>query len=247
MKDSPRGSEESHSQEDPLELAARYLRQRKQMGEEELYLSPGLFDSIEKSPAEKAKLLMELYEATKDCDRCGLCEKKTNYVFGTGSASSLVMFIGEAPGREEDLQGEPFVGRAGQLLNKILTAIGLKREEVYIGNILKCRPPENRDPLPGEIEACLPHLYQQIDVIKPKIIVALGRIAAQTLLKTNLPMSKLRGRFHDFKGYPFLVTYHTAALLRNPEYKKPTWEDMKILRRYYDKITGEKFKFYDEE
>jgi DNA polymerase len=239
--------EDSLRKEDPLELAARYLRQRRELGEEELYLSPGLFDSIEKSPREKAELLKELYEATKDCDRCGLCGKKTNYVFGTGSASSLVMFIGEAPGREEDLQGEPFVGRAGQLLNKILTAIGLKREEVYIGNILKCRPPENRDPLPGEIEACLPHLYQQIDIIKPKIIVALGRIAAQTLLKTNLPMSKLRGRFHDFKGYPFLVTYHTAALLRNPEYKKPTWEDMKILRRYYDKITGEKFKFYDEE
>lgn len=217
------------------------------MGEKELYLSPGLFDTIEKSPQEKAQLLQEMYESTKDCTKCPLYQGRTNYVFGTGSPSSLIVFIGEAPGREEDLQGEPFVGRAGQLLNRILAAIGLKREEVYICNILKSRPPENRDPLPEEIEACLPYLYQQIDIIKPRIIVALGRVAAQTLLKTNLAMGKLRGRFHDFNGYPFLVAYHPAALLRNPQFKKPAWEDMKMLRRYYDKITGQNFKFYDEE
>ncbi|MFH0930604.1 MAG: uracil-DNA glycosylase, partial [Candidatus Zixiibacteriota bacterium] len=149
-----------------------------------------------------------------------------------------IMFVGEAPGRDEDLQGEPFVGRAGQLLNKILAAIKFKREEVYIANILKCRPPENRDPLPDEIEKCEPYLIEQIKLIQPKLICALGRISAQALLKTNQPLNRLRGEFHDYQGIKFLVTYHPAALLRYPQFKKDTWEDVQFLRSEYDKMKG---------
>jgi DNA polymerase len=146
------------------------------------------------------------------------------------------MFIGEAPGRDEDLQGEPFVGRAGKLLDKILAAIGFKREEVYIANILKCRPPNNRDPQPDEMKTCMPHLLEQIYLIKPKVICALGRISAQALLETSTPLGKLRGKWHDFNGTPFLVTYHPAALLRFPGYKKDCWEDVILLRSKYDEL-----------
>ena len=157
-----------------------------------------------------------------------------NLVFGEGDENSEVMFIGEAPGADEDAKGEPFVGRAGQLLNKIIEAVGMKREEVYICNILKCRPPNNRDPLPEEMETCTPYLQKQIDLVKPKFIICLGRISAQWLLKTNGSLTSLRGKAHDFRGAKLNVTYHPAALLRNPNWKRPAWDDMKMFKAMYD-------------
>ncbi|HTY38076.1 MAG TPA: uracil-DNA glycosylase [Bacteroidota bacterium] len=168
------------------------------------------------------------------CMKCPLGQTRTNFVFGVGNPHADVMFIGEAPGADEDVQGEPFVGKAGQLLNKILAAVALTREEVYICNILKCRPPNNRDPLPSEMETCTPYLQKQIDLIKPKFIICLGRISAQWLLQTNASLTSLRGRTHDYSGAKLIVTYHPAALLRNPNWKRPAWEDMKMFRQLYD-------------
>ncbi len=221
-------------------LTKKYLKQQIDLGLEEIQLSPDLkFEFSSKVSSRNS--LEEFYREIKDCEKCLLHKSRTNFVFGTGNSRAEVMFVGEAPGRDEDLQGEPFVGRAGQLLNKILAAINFKREEVYIGNILKCRPPENRDPLPDEIEQCEPYLIQQIKLIQPKLICALGRISAQALLKTRQPLNRLRGRFHDYQGIKLLVTYHPAALLRYPQFKKDTWEDMKLLRSEYDKMkTGSK-------
>jgi len=175
----------------------------------------------------------------QDCRKCPLGKTRTKFVFGVGHPHAEIMFIGEAPGRDEDLQGEPFVGRAGQLLDKILAAIKFSRKDVYIANILKCRPPENRDPLPEEAELCLPYLLQQIKMIQPAFICCLGRIAAQFLLDTKTPLGKLRGKFMDYYGMKLLVTYHPAALLRFPSYKVNTWEDMKMLRREYDRMKGQ--------
>ncbi len=164
--------------------------------------------------------------------------ENTNLVFGTGNPNADVMFIGEAPGSEEDKQGEPFVGRAGQLLNKILAAIDFQRDDVYIANILKHRPPNNRDPLPDERQRSLPYLYRQIDLIQPRWIVCLGRVSVQTLLDTTRPMKELRGKFHPFRnGIELMVTYHPAALLKNPAWKRDTWEDVKMLRERYDEMT----------
>lgn len=185
-----------------------------------------------------------------DCKRCKLCKQRTNIVFGVGNPNAELMFIGEGPGADEDAQGEPFVGRAGQLLNKIIIAMGLKRSDVYIGNILKCRPPNNRNPEPDEMEACMPFILKQIAAIKPKVIVCLGAIAAKALLKTEAPISKIRGKLLDWPSETtsetgFLITtsekdeiikdiqplkvvptYHPAFLLRNPNMKRPVWEDM---------------------
>ena len=147
-----------------------------------------------------------------------------------------MLFIGEAPGADEDAQGRPFVGAAGQLFTRILKAIDFSRDEVYIANILKCRPPNNRDPKPDEIAACEPILREQIRLIQPILICALGRIAAQALLQTTMSLGRLRGRFHDYHGIKLMVTYHPSALLRNPAYKRPTWEDVQLLRREYDKM-----------
>jgi uracil-DNA glycosylase family 4 len=176
------------------------------------------------------------YKAICTCQLCPLGQTRNKFVYGVGDPNADLIFIGEAPGRDEDLQGEPFVGRAGQLFDRILAAIDLKREQVYIANILKCRPPNNRDPQPEEMNKCLPHLEEQIRLIKPKLICALGRIAAHQLLQTNTPMGKLRGLWHDYEGIPLLVTYHPAALLRNPAYKKETWEDMQTLKARYDEL-----------
>ena len=169
-----------------------------------------------------------------ECTKCRLGATRTKFVFGVGNPNADVMVIGEAPGADEDKQGEPFVGRAGQLLNKILEAINFKREEVYIANILKCRPPENRRPHPDEVEQCEPYLWKQIELIRPKFILALGLTAAQTLLKTTESLTQLRASVHDYHGVPLYVTYHPAALLRNPEWKRPTWEDVQKLRKAYD-------------
>jgi DNA polymerase len=171
-----------------------------------------------------------------NCTKCSLGQTRTNFVYGVGNPDAKIMFIGEAPGRDEDLQGEPFVGRAGKLLDKILAAMNLTRNDVYIGNILKCRPPENRDPQPEEMKACMPYLKEQIHLIRPQFICALGRIAAHGLLETTTPLGKLRGKWHRFEGIPMIVTYHPAALLRFPQYKRPTWEDMQMLMAEYERL-----------
>lgn len=173
-----------------------------------------------------------------DCQKCALGATRTKFVFGTGDPRADVMFVGEGPGADEDAQGEPFVGRAGQLLNKIIAAVGMKREQVYICNIVKCRPPGNRAPQPEEEEQCTPYLMKQIELVKPKFIICLGRTAAQWLLRTGDGLGALRGRIHDFRGTKLIVTYHPAALLRNPEWKKPTWEDMKMFMDAYEASRG---------
>jgi uracil-DNA glycosylase len=167
-----------------------------------------------------------------DCTRCKLHTLgRTQVVFGVGNPAADLMFVGEAPGRDEDQQGFPFVGRAGQLLTKIIEAIALKREDVYIANVIKCRPPENRNPEPDEVETCEPFLFRQIDVIKPKVIVALGKFGAQTLLRTLDPISRLRGRVFEYRGAKLIPTFHPAYLLRNPSSKREVWEDMKLVRK----------------
>ena len=166
-----------------------------------------------------------------DCTRCKLHTLgRRQIVFGVGNPNADLMFVGEAPGADEDQQGIPFVGRAGQLLTKIIEAIGLKRDDVYIANVIKCRPPQNRNPEPDEVETCEPFLFQQIDVIKPKVIVALGKFGAQTLLRTLDPISRLRGRVYDFRAAKLIPTFHPAYLLRNPASKREVWEDMKLVR-----------------
>ncbi len=182
--------------------------------------------------------LEQHYEKVRECMACPLGGTRIKFVYGVGNPEADLMFIGEAPGADEDRMGEPFVGRAGQLLDKILAAIDLSRKEVYIANILKCRPPGNRDPQPAEMEQCFPMLQQQVAIIKPKLICALGRIAAQALLKTTTPLGKLRNRWHQYEGVPMLVTYHPAALLRFQSYKRDTWEDMQRLRARYDELTA---------
>jgi len=193
-------------------------------------------DSIEVSEAVIAQqdTYENLYNAVNGCTRCSLHAQRNKFVFGDGDPNADIMFIGEAPGADEDKQGLPFVGRAGKLLTKMIEAIKLTREEVYIGNILKCRPPLNRDPQSQEIELCEPILIRQIEIIKPQIICALGRIAGQTLLRTKSSLGGLRGKIHDYHGVKLIVTYHPAALLRNPNWKAPAWEDLKFLRREYD-------------
>ncbi len=191
----------------------------------------------ELSKSEKTEKLKELEEEVKQCTKCGLCKGRTNVVFGTGDADADLMFVGEAPGYYEDVQGEPFVGRAGQLLTKIIESIGLKRSEVYIANILKCRPPENRNPTANEIILCKPHLIKQIEIICPKVICALGTFAAQALLGTKESIGSLRGKFHEYQNTKLLATYHPAYLLRNPNDKKKVWEDMKKVRDFLKEIT----------
>ncbi len=195
-------------------------------------VSPGGQTPLKK---EHIQLLENLKNETTGCQKCSLSKTRTNLVFGVGNPHAELMFVGEAPGRDEDQQGEPFVGRAGQLLTKIIEAIGMKRTDVYIANVLKCRPPGNRGPLPDEIELCTPYLTKQIDIIKPKVLCALGTFASQTLLNTKAPVGTLRGRFHEYQGIPMMVTYHPAYLLRNPNDKAKVWEDIKKVR---DFLTG---------
>jgi len=166
-----------------------------------------------------------------DCRRCPLGALRHRLVFGEGNPRAELVFVGEAPGADEDAQGRPFVGRAGQLLTKIIAAMGLKREDVYICNILKCRPPGNRNPLPEEIAACEPFLIRQIEAIRPRVICALGSIAAHALLKSEAPISVLRGRFHRYQGIPLMPTYHPAYLLRNPGAKRQVWEDVQAIMK----------------
>jgi uracil-DNA glycosylase family 4 len=170
----------------------------------------------------------ELAETVRGCRLCGLCETRTQTVFGVGNRSARLMVVGEAPGAEEDRQGEPFVGRAGLLLNAMLRAAGFERRDVFIANVLKCRPPHNRDPSDEEAGRCLPYLRRQIELVDPDVILCVGRIAAQRLLGTDQPIGRLRGRVHDLGGVPVVATYHPAYLLRSPGEKRKSWEDLKL-------------------
>jgi uracil-DNA glycosylase len=178
-----------------------------------------------------ADVLTQIRDDIGDCTRCKLHRLgRRQVVFGVGNPNADLMFVGEAPGADEDIQGMPFVGRAGQLLTKIIEAIGLRREDVYIANVIKCRPPENRNPEPDEVETCEPFLFRQIDSIQPKVIVALGTFAAKALLKTQDSISRLRGRTFDYRGAKLIPTFHPAFLLRSPDRKRDVWEDMKKVR-----------------
>jgi uracil-DNA glycosylase family 4 len=176
--------------------------------------------------------LQAIREDIGDCTRCKLHTLgRTQVVFGVGNPEANLMFVGEAPGADEDIQGEPFVGRAGQLLTRIIEAIDLRREDVYIANVIKCRPPQNRNPEPDEVDQCEPFLFRQIEAIRPRVIVALGKFGAQTLLKTLEPISRLRGRVFDYRGAKLVPTFHPAYILRNPASKREVWEDMKLVKR----------------
>ncbi len=197
---------------------------------EQASVDDGSGASEQMAPAVNEADWATLQSQVADCTRCRLCETRTQTVFGVGDPAADWMVIGEAPGAEEDRQGEPFVGRAGQLLNAILRSVGLQRETVFIANILKCRPPQNRDPKSDEVEKCLPYLERQVNLIRPRLILALGRVAAQNLLGSSEPIGRMRGRVHTFgeERIPVVVTYHPAYLLRSPLEKRKVWQDMQM-------------------
>ena len=191
-----------------------------------------LIDALLRSKgSSKEKLTALKNDILGDCRRCGLCNKISNLVFGVGSSSAKLVFVGEAPGAEEDARGEPFVGRSGKLLTKMIQAMGFERSEVYICNVVKCRPPENRDPEPGELLSCEPFLKAQLAIIQPKVIVALGRYACQCLLRTKKPMSQIRGEWSTYEGISLMPTFHPAYLLRSPGKKKEVWEDLQAVMK----------------
>jgi len=189
--------------------------------------------AMKPSPRQKddSATLEDVRNELGECTRCKLCKTRTTIVFGQGNHQADLMFIGEAPGRDEDLAGEPFVGEAGQLLTKIINAIAMQRQDVYIANVIKCRPPQNRDPEPDEIGCCFPFLKKQIEVIRPKVICSLGRIATQTLLETTAPISRMRGKRFSYGASILIPTYHPASLLRNEAWKRPVWEDVQLVQR----------------
>lgn len=208
----------------------KYLLQEQELGVKELVLNQKpVLTTYDSSGA-----LGKYQKQISGCNKCLLYKTRTNFVFGDGNPNADLVFVGEAPGQEEDLQGKPFVGAAGQLLTKIIEAIKLDRSQVYICNILKCRPPGNRNPAPQEIELCEPHLIKQLELIKPKVICTLGTFATQTLLKSAMPISKLRGHIHYYHDIKLVPTFHPAALLRNPAWKRQTWEDVQLVRKLYD-------------
>ncbi len=230
---------------DALNEAQRYLMEQKDLFGNTVYIgekpksAPSAAEMEFRYPQENWVSSVSLDELDGNicvCLKCPLGQTRTKFVFGVGNPHADVMFIGEAPGADEDAQGEPFVGRAGQLLNKIIEAVQMKREDVYICNILKCRPPNNREPQQSEMETCTPYLYKQIELVKPKFIICLGRISAQWMLQTNETLTALRARVHDYHGIKLIVTYHPAALLRNPNWKRPAWDDMKMFRKMYDEM-----------
>ena len=182
--------------------------------------------------------LADFHNSIRDCRKCGLSEGRRNVVFGSGDPNADLMFVGEAPGADEDREGLPFVGKAGDLLTRMIEAIGFQRDDVYIANVVKCRPPGNRDPLPEEVDTCKPFLERQIEHVQPNVICALGRFAAQTLLDTDEPLGSLRGRLFSYRGIHLIPTYHPAALLRNQQWKRPAWQDLQLLRRVYDGAPG---------
>jgi DNA polymerase len=202
--------------------------------------SPGLSydpptgDLFSADPVHGAPDLAAVAALVAECTNCRLCESRRHTVPGEGAADARLVVVGEGPGRTEDETGRPFVGQAGELLTKILAAIDCPRERVFICNVVKCRPPENRTPLYDEVQACVPYLFRQIELLKPRVILAMGGTAAQTLLNTKQSLGALREKVHRFRNIPLIVTYHPAALLRNPNWKKPTWDDVRIARRYLD-------------
>jgi uracil-DNA glycosylase len=199
-----------------------------------LSYDPPTGDLFATDPRRGARDLEALATLVRACSLCRLCEGRTHAVPGEGPPDARLVVVGEGPGRTEDETGRPFVGKAGELLTRILSAIDLPREQVFICNVVKCRPPENRPPLYDEIAACLPYLHRQIELVRPKLILAMGGTAAQSLLDTRQSLGALRNRVHRFRGIPVLVTYHPAALLRNPNWKRPTWDDVRIARRLLD-------------
>jgi uracil-DNA glycosylase len=232
----------THDSENIRQKAAAFIIQEMEIHGDDLAVDLRTLQSALRPPDWRSCTTLEnLEETICECRRCGLAKSRCKFVFGNGAASAEIVLVGEAPGATEDQQGVPFVGEAGRLLDKILASIQLKREEVFTCNVLKCRPPENRDPQPGEVAECLPYLRKQLELIQPTFILCLGRHAAQTLLDTTETLSNLRGRVHTWQGIRLIVTYHPAALLRYPQYKPGTWEDVKLLRRLYDDyLAGEK-------
>jgi DNA polymerase len=186
---------------------------------------------VSRDSGKREELLNEVCHEAGDCESCQLSRTRKHVVFGDGNPEANIVFVGEAPGADEDEQGLPFVGRAGQLLTNIIKAMGLERKDVYICNILKCRPPGNRNPLPEEIRLCESYLKRQLAIISPKVICALGTFAAHTLLQTDIPITQLRGRFHSYQGIKLMPTYHPAYLLRNPAAKKPVWDDIQMIMK----------------
>ncbi len=224
---------ESHLIKDSI----RFLEQTKELFGSTLYGKSTMNEmGITQLDTSFPARLDEFGNSISGCQKCNLGQHRDKFVFGVGDPHADLMLVGEAPGKEEDLKGEPFVGRAGKLLDKILSAIKMTRHKnVYICNVLKCRPPQNRDPLPDEVEKCEPYLLHQINLIKPKLIVALGRISGTTLLRVDDTLKSMRGRLHDYHGTPLLVTYHPAALLRNSNLKPYTWEDFQFIRDFINK------------
>lgn len=217
-----------------IEASGNYFRFLEQMGCQGFDCSKDIFETLEawkRKDVFSVETLADIRTDLGDCRRCRLSEGRTNIVFGSGNPHARLVFVGEGPGYEEDRQGQPFVGAAGQLLTKIIEAIKFTRNQVYICNIVKCRPPGNRNPKPDEIAACSPFLKRQIAAINPDFICTLGGFAAQTLLATKMPISKLRGVFYDYLGIKVMPTYHPAFLLRNPEKKRSVWNDMKMLMK----------------
>ena len=199
-----------------------------------LTYDPPAQDLFSSDPVQRATTLAQIADLVAACTKCRLCEARTNTVPGEGAERARLVVVGEGPGKTEDETGRPFVGKAGELLTKILSAIGLAREQVYICNVVKCRPPENRTPQYDEIAACVPYLFRQIELLAPGVILDMGNTAAQTILNSKQSLGALRSKVHRFRGIPVIVTYHPAALLRNPNWKKPTWDDVRIARRLID-------------
>lgn len=214
----------------------KYFIHQSEIYGKDFYLDMNMNSPAITKPFSEPQIIEQFYSEIKDCQKCDLSKSRTHLVFGSGPSDAKLMCVGEAPGKEEDKQGKPFVGAAGELLTKILGAVKFSRDEVYIANIIKCRPPENRDPEESEITECLPFLKKQIELIKPAVILALGRVAAQSLLGVNESVSNLRSREKQYNGIPVIVTYHPAALLRNPELKRATWDDVQKLRKVFDAI-----------
>lgn len=213
----------------------KYLKQHQQLYGDTLFVMTDQNHDRKNNleTQEEPHQLTDYFKKIRDCTECQLSESRTNFVFGSGNPDADIVFVGEAPGKNEDLQGIPFIGRAGKLLDKILEAIQLSRKDVFILNVLKCRPPNNRDPLSSEVEKCEPYLKKQLDILKPKLIVCLGRISGKTLLRLDMPLGKMRENMYSYNGIDAMVTYHPAALLRNPNLKKAAWEDFQMIRDKY--------------
>ena len=213
---------------DAFRLAREYLKQQTELGLTHLPAAS--------ANASAEHRLATFHDSIRHCQACRLSKGRRVVVFGSGCPTADVLFVGEAPGKDEDLQGLPFVGAAGALLTRMIESIGLRRDDVYIANVIKCRPPNNRDPEPDEISKCEPYLHRQVEIISPIVICSLGRFAAQVLLQTNESMGKLRGRLFAYRGIKLIPTYHPAALLRNAHWKRPAWNDLNLLRSEYDRL-----------